>query len=43
VADDVRRAMALAGAPELTFLGVRFATDQPVPTLKYYADVPGSR
>jgi hypothetical protein len=43
VADDVRRTMALAGAPRLTFLGVRFATDRPVPALKYYADVPGSR
>jgi len=43
VADDVRRTMALAGAPQLALLGVRFATDQPVPALKYYADVPGSR
>jgi hypothetical protein len=43
VTDDVRRTMGIAGTRQLTFLGVRFATDQPVPALKYYADVPGSR
>jgi len=43
VLDEARRAMALGGTKHLTFTGVRFATDQPAPTLKYYSDVPGSR
>ena len=35
--------MTLAGSRQLTFLGVRFATDRATPSLKYYCDVPGSR
>ena len=33
----------LAGTRQLSFLGVRFATDRAHPSLKYYSDVPGSR
>lgn len=43
VLDEARRTMALGGTKHLTFTGVRFATDQVAPALKYYSDVPGSR
>ncbi|MCX5747170.1 MAG: hypothetical protein NT062_32270 [Proteobacteria bacterium] len=43
VIEDARRTMRLGGTKQLTFTGVRFATDRATPSLKYYSDVPGSR
>ena len=43
VVEEARRAMVLAGAPQLTYLGARFVVGQLAPSLKYYCDVPGSR
>ncbi len=40
VIEDAERACELAGTRAVTFLGVRFSLDSPVPGLKYYCDVP---
>ena len=37
---EAEAACTRAGAPALSYLGVRFAPDA-APALKYYADVPG--
>ena len=43
VMTDARRAQGFGGTRHMTFLGVRFATDRPAPSLKYYCDLPGSK